>query len=135
MLTLNGEPFSTGRARYLDSDPAHGPAARIHVPIKVGQFEVLALVDTGAQYSVLGRELAEALGLPELSWRKGNVRGKLVRTDVVLLAEQGESLMVDATVFVPDDAEMANFIGYSNFLDRVRFAVDPQRNHIYFGQA
>lgn len=142
MLTLDGEPFTTGWATYVDSDPTHGPVARIRIPMLVGKLRVLALLDTGAQYSVLKRELAEYLGLTEadgqsieLSWRKGRVTGKLVRTDVTLLAEHGESLLIDATVFIPDDVEMANFIGYSNFLDRVRFAVDPQSNHFHFGQA
>lgn len=54
-----------------------------------------------------------------------------------LEAEKGESLTVDATVFVPklEDQEWRhpNFIGLSGFLERIRFAIDPDNNYFYFG--
>ena len=90
---------------------------------------------------MLEPELADVLGLFNgggynvvLETRFGRVRGKLVRTQMTLLADEGTSLTIDATVFVSRAWPRGkNFIGYSGFLERVRFAVDPATNDIYFG--
>ena len=63
----------------------------------------------------------------------GNFRGKLVRVSVSLVADAGESLNLDATFFVSSEWAHATFLGYSGLLERIRFAIDPQRNLFYFG--
>jgi hypothetical protein len=54
---------------------------------------------------------------------------------MTLIADDGDSLRIDATVFVSSDwPRMAGtFLGYSGLLERIRFAVDPQKNDFFFG--
>jgi len=143
MLTLAGATFSTGRANFLDAvPPAAGKTPRIYVRFAVGDTEepYLALLDTGAEWSVLNCEIAKAMGLPtgtplRLKHKDGVSEGSLVRATLVLLADEGSDLVVDATVFVPDSnpPRGGSFIGYAGFLDRIKLAVDPQNNDVYFG--
>lgn len=101
----------------------------------------LALLDTGAEWSVPDREIAEQVGIGDaegdaitLRHQGGVTPGKLVRTTVTMIADEGLALDVEATIFVPDGAWPSgrNFIGYSGFLEKVRLGLDPQRNDIYF---
>ena len=145
MLRLNGNDFSSGRAAFLDSLPStENRSARVYVRVAVPGMEetFLALLDTGAEWSVLDREIAEQLGIADLEGhsitlrhKQGSTPGKLVRTKVTMIADEGVGLDVDATVFVPDDAWPTgrNFIGYSGFLEQIRIGLDPQRNDVYFG--
>jgi hypothetical protein len=58
----------------------------------------------------------------------------LERVHVTLVATDGVSLDVEATVFVSADWAGPNFIGWLGFLERLRFAVDPsERRYFYFG--
>ncbi len=59
--------------------------------------------------------------------------GALYRVPVKLLADEGEPLQMEATVFLSPDWQGPNFIGYEGLLQRIRFAVDPQANQFYFG--
>jgi predicted aspartyl protease len=144
MLSLGDTPFSSGRAEYEDALPQNPGRASIYVRVTVEGMEqpFLALLDTGAEYSVLAREIAEEVGLDAadgqdtaLSYRGGIARGRLVRTNVRVLADEGDDLVVDATVFIPDEhwPTGRNFIGYTGFLERIRVGLDPQNNDIYFG--
>ena len=101
---------------------------------------VLALLDTGAAWSVVDAELADALGLFDedglpvtMSSRIGRFDGKLVRVKTTLMAEDGESVELDSTVFVSREWPQGNFIGYSGLLERIRFAIDPGSNSFFFG--
>lgn len=144
MLQLAGEDFSSGRAAFLDSLPSTpNRSARVYVRVAVpGMDETfLALLDTGAEWSVLDREIAEQVGIADaegevitLRHKEGATDGKLVRTTVTMIADEGDALDVDATVFVPDNAWPSgrNFIGYSGFLEKIRIGLDPQNNHVYF---
>ncbi len=69
-----------------------------------------------------------------MSTRLSIIHGRLVRAELQLIAEVGESLAINATVFVSRDWQGPNFIGYG-FLERVRFAIDPgqDQNHFHFG--
>ncbi len=49
-----------------------------------------------------------------------------------LIAEQAESLNIDASVFVAEDWQLGKFLGYTGFLERFRFAIDPGTNTFYF---
>jgi hypothetical protein len=56
-----------------------------------------------------------------------------------LPADGGEDLEVDGTAFVPtlapgDPWPLPDFLGLAGFLQRVRFAVDPAENTLYFGR-
>src|SRR5689334_9377381 len=111
LLRLDADAYSCGRATFHDGLPSEaGASARIYVRIAVeGIAEpFLALLDTGAEWSVLTKEIADEIGLVDadgeettLSHRRGTTRGKLVRTTVTMLADEGAALDIEATVFVP----------------------------------
>ena|SRR5713226_8758595 len=66
MLTLNGIPFTTGRATYRDLHPesVSGKSAiyvQVVLPIHIG-MSFYAIVDTGSPYCIFDTEIAEALG-------------------------------------------------------------------------
>jgi len=69
-----------------------------------------------------------------MSTRFGLIRGTLHRGPIRLHADEGEPLDVDATVFISPDWQGPNFLGYEGFLQRIRFAVDPETNLFYFGR-
>lgn len=145
MLQLNGENFSSGRATFHDSPPANPDrSARVYVKVAVDGMEepFLALLDTGAEWSVLDPEIAGESGLAEvdgqeitMEHRHGRTAGKLVRARLTMLADEGDGLDVEATVFVPVEhwPTGRNFIGYLGFLERIRVALDPQSRDLYFG--
>jgi hypothetical protein len=125
------------------------PHNRIVLRVFFGEsLPTLAVVDTGAPYCILNPEEAEPLRLnfrlecERLSQRL-NIRGDLVpgwicRIPIRIVAEEGTSLQVEASVFVPELApgsqwRAPNFLGMTGFLDRIRFAVDPEHNRFYFG--
>jgi len=69
----------------------------------------------------------------KLSTAYGEVTGTIQRQTISLVAEQRDSLEIDASVFVTADWRYGNFLGYSGLLDRIRFAFDPGTNSFYFG--
>jgi len=144
MLVLpDGKQFSTGRARFFDDAPGiEEGTAKIFVKVEPAGLEtpILAQVDTGAAWSILAPEVAEAITLLDgegepttISTRQGTVRGRLENAVLTILADDGESLEVHATVFVSRDWPAGTFLGYSGLLERIRFAVDPRQNHFHFG--
>jgi hypothetical protein len=146
MLTSGNTPFTTGTARYFDQDPGveEGPHARIYVRFEPGQLgsTFLGLLDTGAPWCIFVPELAEALGFDvepaddeRISTRYGIFEGRLVRIPVRLLADEGESVEIQATVFVSGAWPGPNFLGYNGLLERLRFAIDPSSNTFHFGPA
>lgn len=141
MLTLGGRPFTTGRCSFLDADGIRDEP-KIYIPVIPGDWQTptLAQLDTGAAWSVLDTEIAEDLGLfdelgehTNLSTRLGSMEGILVRTPFTLVAEEGTSLRIDATVFISRDWQEGTFLGYGGMLERIRFAVDPRENDFFFG--
>jgi hypothetical protein len=145
MLDLNGEAFASGRSKFLDHHPKFlEPTAKIFVNVGFpgldGRF--LAQVDTGAAYSTLEVQVAEALGLfgfrgqrptARISTRIGAIDGQLVRIPLTLIADEGVSLDFDATFFVSRERQATTFLGYVGLLDRIRIALDSPANHFYFG--
>ena len=68
MLELAGQSFTTGVLTYIDRDLDRQRAhASIYIPINIplgaGSVTVLAFVDTGTPYFVVGPEVIEALNL------------------------------------------------------------------------
>jgi len=109
------------------------------LPINTG-VSLYAIVDTGSPYCIFDTEIADALGFSfddgegiKLRTPYGEVTGTIQRLTISLVAEQGDSLEVDASVFVTDDRRYGNFLGYSGLLERIRFAFDPRTNSFYFG--
>jgi hypothetical protein len=93
---------------------------------------------------IIDHEYAEALGAFSLegqqttiSTRVGDVSGRLVRLPLAILADrgEGEDYVSAPTVFVSRQWTLGTFLGYSGLLEFMRFALDPQRNHFYFGPA
>jgi len=144
MLTLNAIPFTTGRATYRDFDPENasrkqGFYVRVAFPGSA-RGGVYALVDTGTPYCIFNTAQVETLGLSfntgeriALRTAYGPFEGTVQRVTIQLIAEEGESLNIDASVFVAQDWHLGNFLGYTGFLERFRFAIDPGTNAFYFG--
>jgi hypothetical protein len=140
LLTPTRDPFTTGAAEYYDSPfPGTIPAEpRIYVRIELADlgFETLAMVDTGAPWCILEPGLANLVRenfeeLPDavtLSTRLGRYSGCLYWGIVKLLADEGEALEVQTTVFLSPEWNGGNFVGYLGCLDRVRFAFAPTRS-------
>jgi predicted aspartyl protease len=142
MLRLCGAPFCTGVSYYLDHEPlGRSDEARIWVRVgaSAGTLRWLALVDTGAPWCIVDGMIADALRLTThedagLETRFGLLRGELHRVPVMLFADEGEPLIIDATVFASARWTGPNVIGYHGFLERLRFAVDPGARGFYFGK-
>ena len=49
-------------------------------------------------------------------------------TQIGIIADDGDTLSVGATVFVSPEWTGHNFIGYAGLLERIQFAVDPSDN-------
>lgn len=142
-LSSDGTVFAIGRTRFLDEDPVDSEKSpKVYVKIEPGNLgsPILAQLDTGAAWSILDSQIAEEMTLfhgqgqpTSLSTRFGVIDGYLERTNITILADEGESVEVEATVFVSRQWSGGSFLGYAGLLERVRFAVDPQQNFFYFG--
>jgi hypothetical protein len=144
MLKLAGAAFTQGRSTYLDHHrEAPEATAKIFVRLIMGDLTsaVVAQLDTGAAWSILDPKVANLLGLLEtdgplaiLETRFGRKAGRLVKVPIRFLADDGISFDTEGTFFIsPDWPPGRTFLGYSGLLDSIRFAVDPQANHFYFG--
>ena len=145
MLKLNEELFAPNAASYYEEDPSlESDQTSIHIQIIIqGDTEIatLARLDPATPWVVLNTEFNELLGLgadgPDvyLQTAAGRKEGTLERYPIVLAAQEGQSLEIDATLFVCDDWRRGNFLGYTGLLERIRFAVDPASQLFYFGPA
>jgi len=145
MLKLGQADFTCGRSRYLDLlKEAPETTAKIYVKISLGgdpESSSWAQIDTGAAWSVLDPLIAKRLGYwgldgprIELDTRLGRKVGVLARLPVRFLADDGENYSTEGTFFIsPEWPPGRTFLGYSGLLDGMRFALDPQANHFYFG--
>jgi hypothetical protein len=140
--------FVVGVLSYQDTYPGQAETSRLVLPlILTGQITIQAVLDTGAPWCVLDPEVAEMVITPDLATYAPRERllirgtrydGQLCRIRFNLIAEVGNSLEIDATVFVPilrseESWSHPNFIGLDGFLNRIRFAIDPDENAFYFG--
>ena len=145
----DGSPFAQGASKYvyrpvteLENTP------RIFVGVKIENIPTEAVVDTGGVYLLCNPEIGELLDLDPASGletkklripRLGlDVPGTLHRLYLTLWAEEGKSLKLEATAFVPRFQlnklrELPSFMGLMGCLDRIRFAVDPTTDTFYFG--
>lgn len=145
MLVLDGKSFTCGRSKFRDRAPgSKEPTDKVFVQIEFQDIpgtSWLAQLDTGSAYSMLDVEIAQVLGVldgdgerTEVHTRCGLIKGCLERIPLVLIAEEGTPLEVEATFLVSRDWPAQTFLGYTGFLDRLRFALDPPVNHFYFGE-
>jgi hypothetical protein len=137
-LRRKGEPttpWCVGAARLGIQVRVRGSKLLVAAHCRFGQpgLATLALLDTGAEWSVLGGDLAEALEPEaedehldvEISTRLGSVRGRLHRLAVTLVAEEGEDLCVSASVLLAPTWPGPPVLGYRGFLERIRLGLDP----------
>ena len=146
MLKLNGQDFTTGSAKFLDEGeefPESTP--KVYVRVEFPGLERLgrtfAQLDTGAAWSVLNRDVAEALGvfdgigeLVRLQTAAGALHGRLERIPLILIADEGFSLTIQAMFFVSRQWHGGTFLGYAGLIDQLRIALDCPKNLFYFGQ-
>ncbi len=143
--------WSTGNAAYqaickIDSWPV---TVAVRCRIETLESGCSAFLDTGAEWSMIGEEMAVAingqLGPPirslTMSTRLGTIFGELHRVSITLLADpgQGDELTIESTTFVSEEWEGPVVLGYRGFLERMRFALDPGiipgEQIFYFGLA
>ena len=145
----SGIPFATGASSYLYQPVLSSENInRILVDVKIGSFEVQAYLDTGAVYMICAPEIGDALQLSEtdnvgserLLFRGTRYHGMLYRVPLMLLAEEGKPLEIDATTFIPQarpdqvwPREFRCILGMAGCFERLRFAIDPFEDTIYFG--
>jgi predicted aspartyl protease len=92
----------------------------------------IALLDTGAQWSVIGGEVAQEFeNYPievndiTIMTRYGNIRGNLVSATITLLADTGSDLSMESTIFVSEEWPGPIVLGFRGFLEKLRIALDP----------
>lgn len=133
----NYDMWSNGYASFLTNHKHGLNTLLIAVNCRIGDFEVteFALLDTGAEWSVIDADTARILGDQlgpstepiTLLTRFGKIKGCLHRLNITLLAEKncGSDLSVDGTVFVSEDWPGPIVLGYHGCLERIRIALDP----------
>lgn len=144
--TAGTRPWNIGSAEVFFDQPRPTGTVPVAVRCRFGsQPEELAMLDTGAQWTLigaehielLGDELGEGLGTITMSTRLGRFPGTLHRLPIRLLADQGTDITVDATCLALKTWPGPNILGFTGFLERLRFALDPADMHtparIHFG--
>lgn len=139
-------PFASGVIPYSHRPATdYDPTNRIVIQVSIESILTLAVVDTGAPYVVCAPEIAAQLRLSEkssvqpasLQIRGTKVHGYLHRVTLSLFADEGDSIDIDATAFVPQadewPANLPSFMGLDGCMDRMRIAIDPARDLFYFG--
>lgn len=150
LLFENGDSFSSGVTNY-EYRPVteREETPRIIVSVILDNFQTLAFVDTGGVYGICSPEIAEALNIDPndgapvnpIKWRGEKIKGTLHRIPMTLVAEEGNSLRIEPTFFVPQldpdqvwDDDFSCVLGMYLCLERLRFAVDPSTDTFYFGE-
>lgn len=142
----NGETFASGALGYQYAPATETETTnRILFRIEIEGIPTRAVLDTGAPYVICAPKVASAAGVTSAAAlerktmliRGMRLPGFVVRLNIRLKAEEGEDLDVDSTVFVPDSellwGNFPSFIGLTGFLERIRFALDPNTDTFYFG--
>lgn len=150
LLFADRSVFASGSVQYVYRRvTSKDQTERIFIPVEIESIRTYAVVDTGGSYIVCEPAIAEQLGLdadagldPSVLEIRGNrVHGHLHRLTLTFFAgeNEGESVEVDATAFIPDSgseewpADLPSFIGLSGCLDRMRIAIDPYTEMFHFG--
>jgi len=139
--------FAKGVVEYTDNYPGDKDNNRIVIPIKVIEENnppITAIIDTGTPFCVIDPEIIEIyrdhfseIDTATFIIRGERIRGIVGRLPLLLSAQTGDSIEIEATVFCPEldgtnSWPYPNFIGLNGFLDRIRFALDPLEKNFYF---
>lgn len=151
LLFPDGTAFSNGAMTYQFRPATRGEKyERLVVTIFVGPFATTAVVDTGGVFFICTPELGKQLGLDpqrgaptdKLYLRGRTLEGSLHPLEIELAAQDGETLIVTVTAFLPHlrageewSEEFPCIMGLYGCLERLRFAVDPVTETFYFGAA
>lgn len=129
--------WATGSARFAIERRTDTGLLVTAVECRVGADleKYSALLDTGAQWSVIGGELARHLTpgtvgpTLRMSTRLGPILGTMERVSLHLLAGPGcgTDLFVDATIVLAPAWEGPIVLGMRGLLERVRFELDPDQ--------
>ena len=147
LLFDDGRSFATGKMTYEYRPTSQQTANnRLILRVEINSLPLLAIVDTGAPYVIVQPKYArllqldpsEALEEIKLMIRGISFKGQIHRASLDLPASEGESMSLEATVFVPETDEeswgnLPSFLGMVGFLERIRFAIDPNEDSFYFG--
>jgi hypothetical protein len=141
----DGSPFSCGVCA-LSCRPIResDSSLRILIPVKIGNIETQAVVDTGGVYLCCDKQTAQdlrldpAVGLETLTLigGMGKIRGSLHRISLTLVPDRGQGLELQVTAFIPHQDEIWNLpslLGFQGCLERLRFAIDMTTDSFYFG--
>jgi hypothetical protein len=142
----DGRSFAQGACKFLYRPVTSGETApRIIVEIQIEGIEAQAIVDTGGAYLVCDPQIADLLDLDpthaldtdRLHIRGFSVPGSIHRVLLTLMADEGESMELEVTAFVPRSNhlhwDLPSFMGLGGCLERLRFAIDPATDTFYFG--
>jgi hypothetical protein len=149
LALVGGGLWSRSGAKYSVEEPSTKGLLVVAVRCRFGDAvdTYKALLDTGAQYSVIGGDTAEVVGDQAtpvhapmtMSTRLGKITGQLHRLDVTLVADDGQDLRVESTVLLCPEWGGPIVLGYLGLLDRLRIALDPGvtggNEWFYFGEA
>lgn len=101
---------------------------------------LVALLDTGAEWSLLPTEVARELGfgpeydepMEEYSVRGGVLTGRRAKLLTSFPAADGDELTLDAAWFVADNWLGPVVLGWSGCLEGFRFALNPTPDSEFF---
>jgi hypothetical protein len=132
----------TGQARYYPDWSDNGRRLLVAIAFRVEGLAppLHGLLDTGSHWCLLPASLAAQLGCelepdPDevpVQTRYGPLRGRLERLLIYLLAEEGETLDLQATFFITADWPGPPVIGWKGCLERISFAFANGRDENRF---
>jgi predicted aspartyl protease len=143
----DNRPFAQGACPFLYRPAtAWETTPRLIITTQIEGIQTEVVIDTGGVYLVCNPAIMEQinfdpsdeLGTDVINIRGHKVTGVLHRLSITLLAEEGQSLELEALSFVPhlrptEEWDLPSFMGMFGCLERLRFAVDPVTNTFYFG--
>ncbi len=131
-----------GRSSYFSIFEPGQAVILVAVLCRAGDLidQDVALLDTAAEWCVMTPGVAADLGISDskhsprirLASRFGTFAGSHERISVEFTAEEGQSVSVDATWFVCNEWPGPLVIGWRGCLERMRFALDPGTESLYF---
>ena len=149
LFLASGAQFASGSMPCSSRPAFKGDRLdRLVVEVRVAGVLVGAVLDTGGAYLILSPTVGAELGLgsqtqlgrENIVIRGFSYAGAIHRVPVTLPATAGEALTFDATAFVPEipageSWPLPSYLGWQGCLERIRFAVDPADELVYFGSA
>jgi hypothetical protein len=149
LATATGAEFASGESPCFTHPAVLGDRlTRLFVYVRIGDAETTAVLDTGGAFLVIDPQLADDIGVyrsDAIARDRIHIRGfvhhgTIHRIPLTLLAAEGEPLTFEATAFVPELEHgetwpLPSYLGWQGCLDRIRFAVDPADEVVYFGAA